>query len=54
MPADILQQASRRLSIAAALMSGERSRRWTQAEAIAWWQEHAKPHEIARAGGLVY
>jgi serine/threonine-protein kinase len=28
--------------------------RWTQAEAIAWWQEHAQPHEIARAGRLVY
>lgn len=28
--------------------------RWTQAEAIAWWQEHAKPHQIPRAGGLVY
>jgi serine/threonine-protein kinase len=28
--------------------------RWTQAEAIAWWQEHAQPHQIARAGGLVY
>lgn len=28
--------------------------RWTQAEAIAWWQQHAKPHQIAQAGRLVY
>jgi serine/threonine-protein kinase len=28
--------------------------RWTQAEAIAWWQEHAEPHQVPRAGGLVY
>jgi|CXWL01.1.fsa_nt_gi serine/threonine-protein kinase len=28
--------------------------RWTQAEAIAWWQEHALPHLKSRAGTLVY
>jgi serine/threonine-protein kinase len=28
--------------------------RWTQAEAIAWWQEHAEPHQVPRAGRLIY